>query len=92
MPDVLEAVAGAVAGLAVRRVQIKRLALVGPLAAAVVACDDRVAAAGRIGRFGLERRPQRRAGIVAGALAAAGRVLVEGVEIYINLIYKKKVF
>src|SRR6476661_2515922 len=76
MPRVVrETVTGLVAGLLVLHPRIERLALVRPLLAAVVARDDRpVGARGRAG-CRHQRRPVRRAGSVARALAA--RILVE---------------
>ena len=80
VPDVFEVVAGAVAGLLVGLVGVHRLALVGPLARTVVAHDDRVCTGGLVAGGGHRGRPQRGAAAVAGALAAACHVLVEGVE------------
>src|ERR1035441_2420468 len=70
MPDVPELVAHHVASLLVDRVVVERLALEGPLLAAVVARDDREVAFRPSACRGHRRRPQRRARAVAGALAA----------------------
>src|SRR5580704_6701108 len=78
MPDAVDAVAGHVARLGILGELIERLALVGPLFAAVVARDDGPVAR-RLGvGAGQERRP------VGGALAIAVRfaagIAVERVE------------
>src|SRR5580693_1911368 len=78
MPDTVDAVAGYVARLGVLGKLIERLALVGPLLAAVVAGDD-----GPISRClgigaGQERRPV--GGALAVAVRFAGGIAVERVE------------
>src|SRR6478735_5304576 len=80
VPRILEVVAGHLAGLLVCAVRIYRPALVGPLPGTVVANDDRVIALGLGIGTGQGRRPESRARAVAGALAAAGRVAVEGID------------
>src|SRR3546814_13377559 len=76
---VQEAIAGGIARLLVLDPGVKRLALVGPLLAAVVAADHApVARALGAGR-NRQRRPVLRAGAVADRLARHG-VLLEGVE------------
>ena len=81
MPGVVEeAVTSLVARLLVLDPEVERLAFQCPLLLAVVTGDDAVVAAGGSAIHGEERRPVRGAGSVADALAAAGGVLVEGVE------------
>src|SRR4051794_34839521 len=77
VPDVVEAVAGDIAGFGVLGPGVQRLAFVSPLLTAVVARDDRPIAGSRTAG-GTEWRPVLGAGAVAGGLAAG--VLVEGVE------------
>src|SRR5574341_1046516 len=80
VPDVVEAVAGHVAGLGILGPVVQRPALAGPLLAAVVARDEAPVAAGGGAGGGHQRRPVGGAGAVAHALARAGRIAVEGVE------------
>src|SRR5271170_5566171 len=81
MPDVVAAIAEDVAGLLVVLPEIQRLALVGPLLAAVVTDDHRPGAGGLGIRRSHQRRPVGRALGVAGRLAGRG-VAVEDVERY----------
>src|SRR5690349_10498083 len=65
VPDLQVVVAVLVAGLLVFRPCVHGLALVGPLAAAIVAHDDRVGALRRVARCGQHWRPLHRASVVA---------------------------
>src|SRR5574337_72196 len=80
VPDALEAVTAAVAGLLVLLPGVHGLALVRPLVAAVGACDHAPVALALVAGGGGQRRPVLGAGAVALALAGACRVVVEGVE------------
>src|SRR5271170_3790375 len=76
VPDIVDAVAVRIAGIAVLVEGVERLALVGPLLAAVVARDD-APVARRCG-VGEEWRPVGGADAVAAGFA--GRVAVESVK------------
>src|SRR5271170_7109068 len=78
VPDIVDAVAVRIAGIAVLVEGVKRLALVGPLLAAVVARDDAPVARRRGVGGGEEWRPVGGADAVAAGFS--GRVAVESVK------------
>src|SRR5512133_3612297 len=80
LPDTVDAVSCLVAWLAVLDPVIAGLAFHRPLFAAVIAGDDAELTAGGLALGSHQRWPIGGAGTIADRLAAAGYILVEGVE------------
>src|SRR6202049_5393888 len=68
VPDHAATLTGGVTGLRVHAEIINRLALIGPLLAAIIAGDDFKIAHVSVRRFGFKRRPVHRAHGVTGRL------------------------